>query len=238
LDRWRLVTDWDASPEWNMGLDEALLDVGAAPTLRVYTWSPDTLSLGYFQKLADVPAAARAGAVVRRITGGGAIHHAGELTFSLTAPLDHPLYRGPVARSYERVHAAVIEALAVVGVRAALTGATPLVSDARGTGMCFHASTPLDVAWDGRKGVGSAQRRRGGRVLHHASIKLSGSELEGDVAVVPGGVAPADFAPHLVERLGQRFQLAFEPGEPTRDERARARALGTRYTSAAWVQRR
>ena len=93
MSAWRLLETWDASPALAMGLDEALLEEpGAPPTLRLYTWSPDTLSLGYFQRFADVPAAARAGepggpgAVVRRITGGGAIHHVHELTFSIASP--------------------------------------------------------------------------------------------------------------------------------------------------------
>jgi lipoate-protein ligase A len=66
---WRLITTWDAKPDFNMGLDEALLgSASAPPTVRFYSWRPDTLSLGYFQRLADVPGAERAGALVRRIT--------------------------------------------------------------------------------------------------------------------------------------------------------------------------
>ena len=173
LEIWRLIESWDAAPEFNMGLDEALLDdPEAAPTLRLYTWSPDTLSLGYFQKWADVPGTDRAGAVVRRITGGGAIHHTRELTFSIVLPQSHALFRGPVPLSYGRIHEALIAALSEFGVEASLAGQAGLLSDRKKTGMCFHESTPLDVAWGERKGVGSAQRRRGGRVLHHGSIKL------------------------------------------------------------------
>ena len=103
---WRLLTTWDGEPGWNMALDEALLQGRAArPTLRLYTWRPAALSLGYFQRWSDVPAAAAAPAVVRRLTGGGAIHHDLELTFSIAAPADHPLYRGELANSYGRVHA-------------------------------------------------------------------------------------------------------------------------------------
>ena len=96
METWRLITTWGAAPAFNMGLDEALLEsTESPPTLRFYSWRPDTLSLGYFQRFADVPGTDRAGAVVRRITGGGAIHHVHELTFSIAASLDHPLYRGP-----------------------------------------------------------------------------------------------------------------------------------------------
>ena len=87
MSAWRLITTWGASPEFNMGLDEALLLQGEQPTVRLYTWAPDTLSLGWFQRLDEVPGADRASRRVRRLTGGGAIHHQHELTFSLTAPV-------------------------------------------------------------------------------------------------------------------------------------------------------
>jgi lipoate-protein ligase A len=225
-----------------MGLDEALLESDQAPpTVRMYSWSPDTLSLGYFQTFADVPAVERAGAVVRRITGGGAIHHKGELTFSITAPLTDPVYRGPVAESYRRVHAAVARALAEFGVEAELCGDRKLESDDLATGMCFHASTPLDLTWDARKGVGSAQRRKGGRVLHHGSIKLTTSELEGDIAFVDRAgtdLRPDQFAGALRSAFEQSFGVTLEAGVPDVEERTRARELGARYLDPKFLERR
>src|SRR5205814_9947216 len=94
------------------------------------------------------------------------------------------LASGAVADSYVRVHDAIRSALADVGVIATLRGNGNLESDVEGTGMCFHCSSPLDLAWNGRKGVGSAQRRRRGRVLHHGSIKLGTSPFEGAIATV------------------------------------------------------
>jgi lipoate-protein ligase A len=209
-----------------MGLDEALLESeGAPPTLRMYSWSPDTLSLGYFQRWADVPGVETAGAVVRRITGGGAIHHKGELTFSITAPLDHPLYRGAVADSYERVHAAVAAALTEYGVDAELRG----------------ERTALDLVWDERKGVGSAQRRKNGRVLHHGSIKLDTTELEGDIARVDragSGLEPEQFAGALRAAVEATFGVSLESTAPDPDERVRARELGARYLDPKFLKRR
>jgi lipoate-protein ligase A len=225
-----------------MGLDEALLEAAEAPpTLRLYSWSPDTLSLGYFQSLADVPGHERAKALVRRITGGGAIHHVRELTFSIAASLDHPIYRGPIAESYARVHAAIADALRGVGVEAMPRGSTLLTSDRAGTGMCFHASTPLDLAWDGKKGVGSAQRRKHGRVVHHGSIKLGDSVLETGVATIPGDgrePGPAEVGILLTESMTKRFDIAFERSVPDAAERGRARVLGVRYIDPAFVRSR
>lgn len=242
MERWRLITTFGADPSFNMGLDEALLDSRGSPTtLRFYTWKPDTLSLGYFQRYAEVPGVEKAGAVVRRITGGGAIHHVKELTFSIAASLDHPLYRGPVGESYTRIHGALIDALAAAGVASGLRGGTGLASDVEGTGMCFHASTPLDVAWNGRKGIGSAQRRKGGRVLHHGSIKLGTSPLEGAIATLEGEGAKlrVEELAQLVRAAFERtFEVEFEAAVPDAAERADARTLGTRYLDPAFVRRR
>ena len=183
---WRLLETFDVSPTDAMGLDEALLrsvdaEQGSVPTLRLYTWKPDAISLGYFQAFEEVAAAKAHRNVVRRLTGGGAIHHhPGELTFSITLDAKDPAYAGPVPASYERIHSAIVAALHSVGVPGArMRREEPSLSDASGTGMCFHKSTSQDISWQLpgeahlRKGVGTAQRRTGGRILHHGSIKLS-----------------------------------------------------------------
>jgi lipoyl(octanoyl) transferase len=242
LETWRLITTWGADPAFNMGLDEALLESeDSPPTLRFYSWRPDTLSLGYFQRFEEVPGAEQAGALVRRITGGGAIHHVRELTFSIAAPLDHPLYQGPIADSYGRVHEAIAVALAGFGVPARMRGDEKLASDLAGTGMCFHKSTALDLAWNGRKGVGSAQRRRNGRVLHHGSIKLGSSPLEGSIATASehqAGLSAEIFAPALREAFERTLGLPLEAAVPTPDERVRTRFLGRRYVDPEFLRRR
>jgi len=247
MDTWRLITTFGADPGFNMGLDEALLEAEEAPpTLRLYTWDPDTLSLGYFQKFADVPAAAgidgrKPGAIVRRITGGGAIHHVHELTFSFVAPLAQRLYQGPLAGSYERVHAAVAAALAEFGIAASLRREQTLASDIAATGMCFHKSSELDLVWGGKKGVGSAQRRTRGRVLHHGSIKLESSVFEGEIATVRESarrVAASEFAIVLRAAFERVLEIRLVSGIPEAHERSRARRLGLRYLDPDFVRRR
>lgn len=236
--RWRLFETWDASPQLAMGLDQALLeDPREPPTLRFYTWWPPTLSLGYFQRLADVPAAA-AQAVVRRVTGGGAIHHANELTYSLVAPASDPLFRGTVADSYVRIHRALALGLSELGVTAALRGDAALDSEREGTGMCFHRSTPLDLCWNARKGIGSAQRRTKGRVLHHGSIKLGPSELDTAVASLPGVRSPVELAAALRAPLERALGIEFEVTPLPSALRERALALGRRFCDPEWVARR
>ena len=254
-----------------MALDEAFLLHGPSEgaTLRLYTWAPDTLSLGYFQRLADVPPAERwfrecfpneaadresptdkapsspmPGAVVRRLTGGGAIHHQSELTFSITAPLDHPLYRGPTEHSYERVHAAIAVALTAAGVIATPRGDRELSSERTATGMCFHKSASVDLVWDGRKGVGSAQRRKGGRVLHHGSIKLDTTPLEGEIATLaPGAATPASLGAELRAALvaspdGPDELVDLAPDEFEGAVREHAQRRAPFFGSAAFLARR
>jgi len=242
VETWRAITTWGAPPSFNMGLDEALLlSPDAPPTLRFYTWKPDTLSLGYFQPYDSVPGIEQAGAIVRRITGGGAIHHVNELTFSFTAPLTTPLYRGKVGESYERVHAAIAKALSEFGVEATTRGQRELASERTDTGMCFHKSSCIDLVWGERKGVGSAQRRKNGRVLHHGSIKLGTSPLEGEIATmheVQGDVELTPLAQCLRATFETELHMRFETGVPTPEERQHARDLGSRYLSPEFLRRR
>ena len=242
MSTWRLITTWNAQPAFNMGLDEALLEShGSPPTLLFYTWKTATLSLGYFQRFDDVPAAREARSVVRRITGGGAIHHHRELTFSLVCDAAEPLYAGSIGESYERVHQAIAVALRGLGIEPVLRGERRLASERQDTGMCFHHSSALDLVWDERKGVGSAQRRTHGRVLHHGSIKLGTTALEGDIATCERyarGLSPESFAPALRSAFESQLGLRLESGVPDALERARAKELGPRFVDPAFVRRR
>lgn len=242
MESWRLITTWGAPPQFNMGLDEAFLNERSErPVLRIYSWGPPTLSLGYFQKFDEVPAAANSRFVVRRITGGGAIHHDREVTFSISAPATHRIYRGPIAHSYERVHGAIGDALLELGIESNLRGETPLESDREETGMCFHHSTSLDIVWNERKGVGSAQRRKGGHVLHHGSIKLDTTELEGDIATLKShrpDIEPEQVSAAFLKALSDAFEIDFEHSVPDAAERTLAEELGARYVDPAFVRRR
>jgi len=132
---------------------------------------------------------------------------------------------------------AVAEALAQFGANAAPRATGVLDSDAPSSPMCFHSSTPLDLVWGGRKGVGSAQRRTRGRVLHHGSIKLGTTHLEGDIATL-GEVSPQAVGAALVEAFEGGLGASFEQEVPGETEFLHARAREDHFTSEAFLRRR
>jgi lipoate-protein ligase A len=114
----RLLPLAAASPARNMAIDAALLATATRPTLRFYLWRPNGVSLGRFQDAAAAAPFREAGLpVVRRMTGGGAIVHADEITYSILLPDDHALLLGlDVKASYAALHRPIREALASLGV--------------------------------------------------------------------------------------------------------------------------
>jgi len=190
---WRLLRTGPGAPAFNMALDEALLRGDGPPALRLYAWDPPALSLGWFQppEAFDAAAARAAGAVlVRRPTGGGAIHHERELTFSIAAEPGRDGYPAGTVEAYRWVHGVLTRALATVGAAVHEHGGARLSTRPRDATLCFHDHTALDlVDAAGRKVAGSAQRRVGARVLHHGSLPLQVPALSpasGSVSLAAG----------------------------------------------------
>jgi lipoate-protein ligase A len=176
---------------WNMAFDEALLEAASRrgeSILRLYRWSEPTLSLGYFQKSlpADLPEKLQALPRVRRLSGGGAILHHFEWTYSCAIPRTHRLAQ-KAEQLYEVAHGALIRSLGNLGVQAQLRG------EAAGDEafLCFLRGDPRDVVVSRQKVAGSAQRRRRGAVLQHGSVLLRRSPLAPAVAGI------SDLAPQL-----------------------------------------
>ncbi|MBA2571968.1 MAG: lipoate--protein ligase family protein [Gemmatimonadetes bacterium] len=179
---WRLLDTLPAPGAWNMAVDEALLASvreGGLPTLRFYRWSPACLSLGRNQPARDrynLEAIQTRGLdVVRRPTGGRAVMHDRELTYSLAVP--DGLLGSPRA-TYAAVNRALAAGLRRLGVPAELAprggGRVPAPSLA----PCFKEPVEGEIVAGGRKLVGSAQYRKDGVVLQHGSLLLDGDQEE------------------------------------------------------------
>ena len=120
---WRLILDPPAPGAWNMAVDEAILNAATQgnvpPTLRLYAWNPACLSLGYAQPISDVDEKRLeefGWDMVRRPTGGRAILHTDELTYSVCGPEHEPVLSGDILSSYQRLSAAILAALEHIGV--------------------------------------------------------------------------------------------------------------------------
>ena len=257
LARWRLIID--RTPQdgaWNMALDEAIMDaVGARespPTIRFYQWRPPCLSLGKRQPLGgvDLERCAREGVdVVRRATGGWAILHTDEMTYSIAVPPDDPRADGALLDAYRKLSQGLVAGLGYLGVPAVLN---PVVAGGvhNASAACFEVPSAYEITAGDRKLIGSAQTRPNGRVLQHGSLPL-----HGDIARVVSCLSfqteeeRAELAAHLRERattlsdvigrpvsfdeaagaMCQGFPLALhlelDEGEPTAAELERAHAL-------------
>lgn len=192
-----------------MACDEAILEaVGrglAPPTVRFYAWDLPAVSLGRHQPDPDPVARAALAAAgigwVRRPTGGRLVYHGAreeELTYSVVAPLDEPALAGGLRAAHRRIHEALAAGLARLGIAVALApgpaGCAGGALGPRSSLACFAISVPYEIAANGRKLVGSAQRRSRRALLQHGSLPLAGDPAAIPARVWPGSLAAGDVA--------------------------------------------
>lgn len=242
-----------------MARDETLLervsDGNSLPTLRLYQWETPTISLGYFQRYAEYQAlASPAGdlAVVRRLTGGGAILHDLELTYSLSLPHAHPLAsRGP-HRLYELAHDAIIACMADRQRGAARGGETDDSSPRRGPFFCFERRHRFDVLVGADKIAGSAQRRTRTATLQHGSIVIANRFTQHPTATILEGsfegnsehILMTDYVACVhelrhafVQHFSKLTEVEFDTGDWDTDELAATDSLIAKYAGVEWTRR-
>ncbi|HDQ72704.1 MAG TPA: lipoate--protein ligase family protein, partial [Chloroflexi bacterium] len=180
LDIWRLIRSAPADGASNMAVDEAILRAVAMgqspPTLRFYAWEPACLSLGRGQTVADVDREALQAQgfdLVRRPTGGKAILHVDELTYSVVVPQSDARVVGDVVASYRRLSSALILGLQRLGVPDVVADQRLENRHAQGA-VCFEAPSDYEITTGGRKLAGSAQMRAQDTVLQHGAMPLYG----------------------------------------------------------------
>lgn len=254
----RLICDPPQNGAWNMAVDEALLEqlpASQTPVLRFYQWDEPTLSLGYFQKYEEraLHPPSTTVACVRRLSGGGAILHDRELTYSLLLPGTHPLARDTESL-YFTVHRALIAVLKeLLGFG---PGDFPLdirqadTTDIPPPFLCFERRARGDVivrssaqAPAAHKVVGSAQRRRRGMVLQHGSILLdrasAAPELPGINNLQQRFLHAERLQESLPEHLVGPLKLSFSRSLLTPEESdAAERFRHEKYVSPAWIRKK
>jgi lipoate-protein ligase A len=271
-DQWRLVKTEPAHGAWNMAVDEAILEsIGRGevpPTLRLYAWEPACLSLGYAQPYADVDKT-KLGYygwdVVRRVTGGRAILHTDELTYSVCGPQDEPRLVGGVFESYRRLSQALLAALLNLGLpaKALPQPQPPNQRDHPKEPVCFEVTSNYEITVNGKKLIGSAQARKRDGVLQHGTLPLYGDisritqvlafQDENKRSAATGRllsratniekslkrfVSWEEAAQAFVMAFSDTLNLQFEYAELTNFEQARVEQLvNEKYAHPKWTER-
>ena len=212
---WRLINSGPCRGSENMAVDVAIARAHAQglvpPTLHFYSWQPPTVSLGYHQAIdgnVDLEACARHGyGLCRRPTGGRAILHDCEVTFSIIVS-EAILGTSSVMDSYRVLAGPIVAALRSLGAPAELVDRTAAPARAKGGAnpACFAAKARCDLMVNGRKLLGSAQLRRDGVVLEQNSLPLKlGYQRWGEIFVGAGGEALAQAATDLWTAAGREI---------------------------------
>lgn len=269
---WRLIDSGPAAAAANMAVDEAILLAHQAgsvpPTLRFYGWRPAAVSLGYSQRAAgeiDLDACRERGIdVVRRLTGGRAVLHDAELTYSVVVREDHPDIPATITAAYHYFSQGLLAGLARLGVDARMNIPRAAYGHSQprrhASAACFDAPAHYEITAGGRKLIGSAQVRKGGAILQHGSLLL---RFDADaLAAVLRPPAPATRAelarmlagravgleeilgravpwPQLSAAMAEGFAGVLTggltPGRLTDEEQAAAAELAaTKYSQDAW----
>ncbi len=268
---WRLIKTPPRRGAWNMAVDEALLESidrdNHLPVLRLYAWDPPCLSLGYAQHAADVDRErleSYSWDLVRRPTGGKAILHTDELTYSVIGPATDPRLAGSILESYQRLAEALLAALHSLGIPAQINPELlPASERAQAGPVCFEVPSSYEITLNGKKLIGSAQARRKEGVLQHGSLPLFGDlERITQVLVFPDEserrqsaqrlknramtaeealdcvISWEDAAQAFREAFKQTLNLELQESELTAEELRRADELiYAKYANPSWTNR-
>jgi len=260
---WRLLNTGERDGATNMAIDEAILrgvaEGSSPPTLRFFAWQPACLSLGQAQPAGDVDFdACRALGVdvVRRPTGGRAILHVDELTYSVAAPESEARVQGGIVESYRRLSEGLLAGLSRIGLPVRQVE-RPDNHDRDQGPVCFEVPSNYEIVFDGHKLVGSAQVRKNGVVLQHGSLPLVGDiaricdvlatkpdreRVRARAITVERAIGRAvtfdSAARSMAEGFASLLNLRLEPGDLTPPERVWAEELRRdKYASDAWTRR-
>ena len=217
MNAWRFLDSGPAPAAENMMRDEELLReagrAGALPVLRFYAWSPPAVSLGRFQdadRSVNAEGCRRHGIdVVRRVTGGRAVLHKDELTYSLVSPAGNRLFPNDVLGTYKVIAAGLLDGLRGLGIAAEMVTRPRAhggpVRDMPQDAACFSSPSWYEIVARGRKIVGSAQRRVGGAFLQHGSILIAYDPVL-EAELIPGG-GLQDAVTSITREMGREMPI-------------------------------
>jgi len=265
---WRLILDDDCPGTRNMAVDESIMLAMSRkevpPTFRLYGWNPPAVSVGYFQDLEREIDLERCGNLgidwVRRPTGGRAVLHENEVTYSVVVAED--ILRGSVLETYLKLSRGLVAALRALGADALVASGD--VRRSGGSAACFDAPSSYEIVCDGKKVVGSAQTRQNGIILQHGSVPLAfdavraagvlrfdsdkardrvaaslGRKATGLTQVLRRRVTVVEVREALVGGISRAMGLEMRPGALTpAEEKEALRLEREKYSSPDWNGRK
>jgi len=259
---WRFIDSGPCTASLNMATDEAIAQsvrkARSAPALRIYEWSTPSVSIGCFQKIGSlnlVRCSTMGIPIVRRLTGGRAILHADELTYSFSAPTTEGPFSYGLRDSYQKISQAFCGAISALGL---FPEAQPAKAFGHEGGtfknpLCFHATSFAEITLRSRKVCGSAQKRWSEALLQQGSIPyFIHEEAVRQIFDIPPSVdlkkrmiglreivpdlSHERFREAIVAAFEETFQMTFIPSSLSEEELLLARELqARRYLSPEWV---
>lgn len=176
---WSILDSGSHSAAVNMAIDEALIHWHSkgqiGPTIRFYQWEQPSLSIGHFQNVAKTidfnGIKKHSCQLVRRLTGGSAVLHDDELTYSIVVSESHPKIPRSVNQAYFVLAQGILQGYRNLGIDADFS--LPALPHAERSSVCFETPAIYEMIVDGKKLTGNAQTRKNGVLLQHGSIPFS-----------------------------------------------------------------
>jgi lipoate-protein ligase A len=257
----RFISQGPEHAYFNMALDEAIIESVrqgySPPTLRLYQWNNPSVSIGHFQRIADINldyCNAKGYPVVRRLTGGRAVLHDSELTYSISSLTDFPPLNGTLFESYIVISTALIRALKSLGIDARISLTKKRYTIYRNP-ACFKSASYGEITVGNKKIVGSAQKRYKNGFLQHGSIlfdfnpdklckvlkNIDSADFKeiGSLSDYVTGISFNDLKNALKEAFEKELKLKLISGTPTKYELELAKELELKkYSTHEWIRKR
>ncbi|MDP6505238.1 MAG: biotin/lipoate A/B protein ligase family protein [Planctomycetota bacterium] len=247
--RWRLLIDSPATAARNMAIDEAILRVAdkhpqeSRPTLRFYQWEPSAVSIGYGQRIAEFDLTqirSNGYGFVRRVTGGGAIFHHREMTFSFVASVSEGDAPADTGKVYSMLNEGLVAGLKLAGADVRQRGCEDACTN-NTAAFCTVRTSPYDIVYQDKKLVGTSQRWTKRVVLEHGFIPLEPNPMTPEVLplceVIGHTISFSDLVDAMCSGFEDALDLDLVSGTMADEERKVAREFTEKYSSREWNER-
>lgn len=271
MQKWRVIKNKTYDGAMNMAIDEAITisykEGKCKPTLRFYSWNPSCLTIGYFQKLeseVDIKKCKELNIdCVRRATGGRAVLHQNELTYSIIVGEDNELMDKSINSSYKFISEGIVNGLKLEGIEVDNLSKGERISREKLSAACFNAHASYEITINDKKVVGSAQHRHDGVILQHGSIvldfniddlyeiiktkspeikerakKFTLSKASGIENEIGRKIDINSLEKSIVRGMAKTFNVEFEEAELTDYELDLAKRLYSKYSSGEYTNKR